>query len=137
MSVAHAKSVCFRSSVYVAQLSIYSEPPQPVTLVETHTELERQIGSARQALSSSTKELQSSVNGVVEKWIGVEKSVESEFARLRRSVESWKPRPFLRTCGLVLLVVYALCLGVCLGSVCDLRACPRCLRSLVCAVCYF
>ncbi|KAK0556025.1 hypothetical protein OC846_001461 [Tilletia horrida] len=67
-------------SLSTKRLPIYDQPEPPVTLVETHTELERQIGSLRRSLQSSTTSLQSSIQNTTSGWISRERAVE---ARLR------------------------------------------------------
>ncbi len=61
------------------QLSIYSEPAPPVTLVEYHTELERQVGQVRRSISSATSDTTHALRGVVNHWIHAERSVECEY----------------------------------------------------------
>jgi hypothetical protein len=60
------------------QLSIYSSPPEPVTLAEVRGPLEDQVASARTFLSDATKQGRDTIRGQVDRWIGVEKAVESE-----------------------------------------------------------
>jgi organizing structure protein 2 len=49
-----------------------------VTLVETHTALERHVGDARRAVVGTAYQAQQTVQGLVERWIGVERAVERE-----------------------------------------------------------
>ncbi|KDN39835.1 hypothetical protein K437DRAFT_258882 [Tilletiaria anomala UBC 951] len=64
------------------KLSIYDDPAPPVTVVEYHTELERQVGSVRKAISNVTYDTQQSLRGVVNKWIKTEQSVEAKIREL-------------------------------------------------------
>lgn len=60
------------------QLSIYSSPPEPVILAEVRGPLEDQVASGRVYLSEATKTARDALRGQVDRWIGVEKAVESE-----------------------------------------------------------
>lgn len=46
-------------------------------LVETHSDLEKQIGVARRATTGAYNGAHEQVQGVVSRWIGIEHSVES------------------------------------------------------------
>ena len=61
------------------QLSIYPEPDPEIVLQETPSELERQIGVARTAVTGVYLQAHQEVQGVVSKWIGVEQAVERAF----------------------------------------------------------
>lgn len=60
------------------QLPIYSSPPEPVTLAEVRGPLEDQVASARTYLSETTQSARHAIRGQVDKWIGVERAVESK-----------------------------------------------------------
>ena len=55
------------------------------------TELERQIGSARRAVSSVTAETRGSVRSLVDRWISLERSVEGEVKSLIPDTEPLTP----------------------------------------------
>lgn len=57
-------------------MSIYPEPDPEIVLQETPSELERQIGVARRAVTDVYLKAHQEVQGVVSKWIGVERAVE-------------------------------------------------------------
>ncbi len=59
------------------QLPIYPTPEPELILVETPSELEKQIGVARRALTDTYLDAHARVQGVVSRWIGVEQAVES------------------------------------------------------------
>lgn len=61
---------------------IYSQPAPPVTLVETHTALESHVGDARRAVVGAAQGTKETVQGHVERWIGVERAVEREYGVL-------------------------------------------------------
>ncbi|KAF9644229.1 hypothetical protein BDM02DRAFT_1057019 [Thelephora ganbajun] len=58
------------------KLSIYPEPDPDIVLQETPSELERQIGIARRAVTGVYLKAHQEVQSVVSKWIGVEQAVE-------------------------------------------------------------
>lgn len=58
------------------QLSIYSPPESIIVLQEAPSELERQIGTARSAVTATLDDAHARVQEVVSKWIGVEHAVE-------------------------------------------------------------
>jgi MICOS complex subunit MIC26 len=58
------------------QLPIYDAPTRELILVDTPSELEKQIGVARRAVMHYYSQGHSQVQGVVNKWIGVEHAVE-------------------------------------------------------------
>lgn len=60
------------------QLSIYPQPEQELVLVQTHSVLEEHITAARRAATSTYNDARAQVQGVVDRWIGVEHAVESE-----------------------------------------------------------
>lgn len=59
------------------QLPIYPEPTPDVLLLETPSELEQHIGTARRAVTATYLDARAQVQGVVSRWISVEASVES------------------------------------------------------------
>ena len=60
------------------QPSVYSEPEPQLVLIDTPTELEKQIGGARETVTGAYRDSYSYVQGWVNKWIGVEHAVERE-----------------------------------------------------------
>lgn len=58
------------------KLAIYPEPEREIILVDTPSVLETQIGVARRAVTSVTRDVHAQVHGVVSKWIGIEHAVE-------------------------------------------------------------
>lgn len=60
------------------QLSVYSEPEPQLVLIDTPTELERQIGHARETVTAAFRDSYAYVQGWVSKWIGIEHAVERE-----------------------------------------------------------
>ncbi|THH14034.1 hypothetical protein EW146_g6249 [Bondarzewia mesenterica] len=58
------------------KLSIYPAPPKDVIVVSSPSELERQIGAARRAATSTINDAHAHVQAVVSRWIGVEQAVE-------------------------------------------------------------
>ncbi|KAI3624481.1 hypothetical protein CBS14141_002909 [Malassezia furfur] len=61
------------------KLSIYPQPDQPVTVVETSNELERQVGGIREAVQRSTRGALQSVRSGVDRVVNTEHKVESSF----------------------------------------------------------
>lgn len=59
------------------KLPIYPSPDSEVVLVETPSELEKQIGVARRAVTTTYLDAHSRVQSVISRWIGVEQAVES------------------------------------------------------------
>ncbi|KAK0529602.1 hypothetical protein OC834_003625 [Tilletia horrida] len=80
-----------QSSALSNRLPIYDQPEPPVTLVETHTELERQIGSIRRSLQSSASSLQHNVQDVTSSWIARERAFESRVRSLAVPEEPLNP----------------------------------------------
>ena len=64
-------------SLNLSQLPIYPVPESEVVLVETPSELEKQISVARRALTGTYEDAHARVQAVVSRWIGVEQAVES------------------------------------------------------------
>jgi len=58
------------------KLSIYPEPDPEIVIQETPSELERQVGVARRAVTDVYLKAHREVQDVVSKWIGVEQAVE-------------------------------------------------------------
>ncbi|GAC71498.1 predicted dehydrogenase [Moesziomyces antarcticus T-34] len=73
------------------KLPIYPLPDAKVEVVPVQTELERQIGSARRAVSSVTAETRGSVRSLVDRWISLERSVEGEVKSLIPDTEPLTP----------------------------------------------
>jgi organizing structure protein 2 len=59
------------------QLSIYDPPERETVLVDTPSKLEQNIGVARRMVTGTYRDAYAQVQGVVSKWIGVERAVES------------------------------------------------------------
>jgi len=74
-TAAVATPVVIRSEAKT-KLSIYPEPDPEIVLQETPSELERQIGVARRAVTDVYLKAHREVQGVVSKWIGIEQAVE-------------------------------------------------------------
>ncbi|KZT66174.1 hypothetical protein DAEQUDRAFT_768207 [Daedalea quercina L-15889] len=64
------------------KLPIYPETNQDVLLIETPSELEKQIGKARRAVTATYLDARAQVQGVVSRWISVEESVEKRIKSL-------------------------------------------------------
>ncbi|RDX51735.1 hypothetical protein OH76DRAFT_1463125 [Lentinus brumalis] len=64
------------------KLPIYPTPEPELILVETPSELEKQIGVARRALTDTYLDAHARVQGVVSRWIGVEQAVENRVKSL-------------------------------------------------------
>ncbi|EJF56807.1 hypothetical protein DICSQDRAFT_183610 [Dichomitus squalens LYAD-421 SS1] len=64
------------------KLPIYPTPEAEVILVETPSELEKQIAVARRAVTGTYLDARSRVQEVVSRWIGVEQAVESRVKSL-------------------------------------------------------
>ena len=73
------------------QLSIYPQPDPKVEVVPIQTVLERQIGSARRAVSQLTTDTRTSVRSLVDRWISVERSIEGEVKSLIPDSEPLTP----------------------------------------------
>ena len=59
------------------KLSIYPEPDPQIVLVDTPSALEKQIGTAREAVTAQYNGAHNYVQGWVTRWIGIEHAVES------------------------------------------------------------
>ncbi|TKY88567.1 hypothetical protein EX895_002556 [Sporisorium graminicola] len=79
------------SSSGASKLSIYPLPDPKVEVVPVQTELERQIGSARRAVSHLTADTRTSVRSLVDRWISVERSIEGEVKTLIPASEPLTP----------------------------------------------
>ncbi|EPS93393.1 hypothetical protein FOMPIDRAFT_1026557 [Fomitopsis schrenkii] len=64
------------------KLPIYPAPAQDVLLVETPSELEQHIGTARRAVTATYLDARAQVQGVVSRWISIEESVENRIKSL-------------------------------------------------------
>ncbi|OBZ69639.1 MICOS subunit MIC26 [Grifola frondosa] len=73
------------------KLPIYPTPDPEILLVETPSELERQIGVGRRALTSTYLDAHSRVQGVISRWIGVEQAVETRVKSLIAPEEPLTP----------------------------------------------
>lgn len=73
-ALARVLRYCFSSS---QQPSIYPAPQRELLLVETPSELEKQIGVLRRTLTQQYQEGYTQVQGLVSRWIHVEHAVES------------------------------------------------------------
>ncbi|KAF8332000.1 apolipo protein O-domain-containing protein [Cantharellus anzutake] len=74
-----------------SKLSIYPEPDPEIVLVETHSELERQIRTTRRHATYFYDQSRAHVRGIVSKWIGVEEAVENRIKSLIPKDESITP----------------------------------------------
>ncbi|UZJ56117.1 hypothetical protein CBS101457_005437 [Exobasidium rhododendri] len=74
-----------------SKLPIYSSPAEPVTLAEVRGPLEDQVASARTFLSDATKSGRDTIRGQVDRWIGVEKAVETKVSSLIADTEPITP----------------------------------------------
>ncbi|KAE8233748.1 hypothetical protein CF326_g1206 [Tilletia indica] len=73
------------------RLPIYDQPEELITLVETHTELERQVGSIRRSIQSSTSSLQNQVQDLTSSWIARERAMEARVRSLSVPEEPVNP----------------------------------------------
>jgi len=73
------------------RLSIYPEPEPEIVLVETHNELERQIGSVRVKATGVYNNAQVQVQSAISKWIGVEEAVEHRVKSIIPKDEAFTP----------------------------------------------
>lgn len=64
------------------KLPIYPAPTPEVVLVETPSELEKQLGNVRRAVTARYEDAHAQVQGVVSHWIGVEHAVEKRVKSL-------------------------------------------------------
>lgn len=62
-----------------AKLSVYPEPDKPITVVETRTELERQMGLLRQKFQHYTGDMFRSLRSGIDSVVNAEHRVESMF----------------------------------------------------------
>jgi len=74
-----------------SKLSIYPESDPEVILVETHSDLEHQIGLTREHVTHFYNVSRSQVHDIVSKWIGVEEAVESRIKSLLSKDEPLTP----------------------------------------------
>jgi len=71
--------------------SIYPLPERELVLVETHSVIERQITAARRATTSAYQDAHARVQGVIDRWIGVEHAVERRVKSIIPVDESLTP----------------------------------------------
>ncbi|KAI0761316.1 apolipo protein O-domain-containing protein [Trametes elegans] len=64
------------------KLPIYPTPDPEIVLVETPSELEKQIGVARRTVTATYEDAHARVQAVVSRWIGVEQAVENRVKSL-------------------------------------------------------
>ncbi|KAH9852398.1 apolipo protein O-domain-containing protein [Lenzites betulinus] len=64
------------------KLPIYPSPDAEVVLLETPSELEKQIGFGRRAVTTTYLDAHARLQGVISRWIGVEQAVESRVKSL-------------------------------------------------------
>lgn len=67
---------------FISQLPIYPTPNPPILLADSPSSLEQEIGVARRTVVGAYDDAYSRVQGVISRWIGVEKAVESAFLPL-------------------------------------------------------
>lgn len=79
------------SSNGASKLPIYPLPDPKIQVVPVQTELERQIGTARRAVSHLTTDTRTSVRSLVDRWISVERSIEGEVKSLIPAAEPLTP----------------------------------------------
>lgn len=71
----------FASPVYAQEKpSVYAEADKPLTVVETTTELERQVGNIRRTIQEYTRDSFQAVRSSVNKVVNAEHRVESTSA---------------------------------------------------------
>ncbi|EKM52910.1 uncharacterized protein PHACADRAFT_198966 [Phanerochaete carnosa HHB-10118-sp] len=73
------------------KLSIYPHVEPDIVLQEVPSELEHQIGKAREAVTQTYSDAHTKVQGVVSRWIGVEHAVEQRLKSLVASEEPLTP----------------------------------------------
>ncbi|KAI5118720.1 hypothetical protein M0805_004518 [Coniferiporia weirii] len=73
------------------KLPIYPEPEPQLVLVDTPSELERQIGAAREAITGTYENSYAYVHGWVNKWINVEHAVERRIKSFKAPEEQLTP----------------------------------------------
>ncbi|KAF9552095.1 hypothetical protein CPC08DRAFT_674493 [Agrocybe pediades] len=74
-----------------SKLPIYPEPTPDVLLVESPSELEKQIGVARRHVHRAYSDAHAHIQGWVSKWIGVEHAVENRVKSIISPEESMTP----------------------------------------------
>ncbi|KAF8512940.1 apolipo protein O-domain-containing protein, partial [Hysterangium stoloniferum] len=70
---------------------IYPQPAAELVLVETHTPLERQIAAVRHTATNRYLDARTRLQGVVDRWIGVEHAIERRVKSLKANDESLTP----------------------------------------------
>ncbi|KAJ3785771.1 apolipo protein O-domain-containing protein [Lentinula aff. detonsa] len=73
------------------RLPIYSHPDQEIVLQEVPSELERQIGVVRRQVTATYRDGYKQVQGLVDRWIGMETAVENRLKSLMSPDESLTP----------------------------------------------
>ncbi|TRM61114.1 apolipo protein O-domain-containing protein [Schizophyllum amplum] len=73
------------------KLPIYPQPATSLELIDEPLPLEKEIGVARRAATQTVRDIQAQAQGVVSKWIGVEKAVEHRVKALAAPNESMTP----------------------------------------------
>ncbi|KIY69957.1 hypothetical protein CYLTODRAFT_435920 [Cylindrobasidium torrendii FP15055 ss-10] len=73
------------------KLPIYPTPPPDLILIDSPSALEHHIGEARRQLRDAYKGTHAEVQGVVDKWIGVERKVEDRIKSLLPPTEPLTP----------------------------------------------
>lgn len=68
-----------KTEEFTKQPSIYPSPEPDILLLDTPSDLEKHIGTARRYVTDVYTDAHAQVQGVVSKWIGVEHAVESAF----------------------------------------------------------
>ncbi|KAF8508067.1 apolipo protein O-domain-containing protein [Gautieria morchelliformis] len=71
--------------------SIYPQPEQELILVQTHSVLEEHIAAARRVVTSTLYDAHFRVQGIVDRWIGLEHAVERRVKSLIPVDESLTP----------------------------------------------
>ncbi|KAF9007090.1 apolipo protein O-domain-containing protein [Cyathus striatus] len=72
-------------------LSIYPKPDPEIILVETPSQLEKQIGVARVQTLQAVSEARAHVQGWIDRWIGIEHAVENRVKSIISPQESLTP----------------------------------------------
>ncbi|KAI0320077.1 apolipo protein O-domain-containing protein [Amylostereum chailletii] len=72
-------------------LPIYPAPDQGIIVIDSPSELEKQIGAVRRSATGTFNEAHAQVQGVVSKWIGIEHAVEARVKSIISRDESLTP----------------------------------------------
>ncbi|KAI5835246.1 hypothetical protein K523DRAFT_368491 [Schizophyllum commune Tattone D] len=73
------------------KLPIYPQPPTTLELIDEPLPLEKEIGIARRAATQTVRNIQAQAQGIVSKWIGIEKAVEHRVKALAAPDEAMTP----------------------------------------------